>query len=192
MGPALLQRGCRYVGVDVAETAVRHAQGAGLDAQLIKDGSELPFEDGEFDAAFMVEVLEHLFAPHLAVAEVQRVLRPGGTLLVTTPNRLTFSPGRDTPLNPFHTRELDPRELAGLVGAAGFGHVDVRGLHHGPRLRERDRRHGGLVEAQLAVALGAPWPAGLRADVAAVRAEDFRLTPDDLDASLDLLVTATA
>ena len=43
------------------------------------------------------------------------MLRPGGRLLVTTPNRLTFSPGRDTPLNPFHTRELAPAELAELV-----------------------------------------------------------------------------
>ncbi len=122
------------------------------------------------------------------------MLRPGGRLHCATPNRRTFSPGAgpdDTPLNPFHTRELDAAELAGLVGDAGLDVSAVRGLHHGPALRERDARHGGLVAAQVALALsGAPWPESLVEDVAAVGVDEFELRGDDLDASLDLLVTA--
>jgi hypothetical protein len=106
---------------------------------------------------------------------------------MTTPNRLTFSPGGVT-LNPFHTRELDPAELAGLL-APHFTVTELLGLHHGPRLRALDARWGGLVDAQLA---GPPdgWDPELHRDVASVAAEDFVLTTDDLDASLDLVALA--
>lgn len=152
----------------------------------------LPVPDGAADVVVSLQVIEHLWEQERFLRECRRVLRPGGRLLVSTPNRITFSPGRDTPLNPFHTRELDPGELAGLTADAGFTGVAVRGLHHGPRLRESDARHGGLIEAQTALALsGAPWPAELAADVAAVRCSDFELHEHDTEASLDLLVSAT-
>src|SRR4029453_8582974 len=91
----------------------------------------------------------------------RRVLAAGGALFLSTPNRLTFSPGRDTPLNPFHTRELAAAELTELLLTAGFGDVTVLGLHHGPRLRALDAAHGGsLVAAQTAATLAGVWPAG--------------------------------
>jgi SAM-dependent methyltransferase len=154
----------------------------------------LPLGDSRVDAAVSLQVIEHLWDQEGFLRECRRVLRPGGGLAVSTPNRLTFSPGRDTPLNPFHTRELAASELAELTAGAGFTDVEVLGLHHGPRLRELDARHGGsLVDAQVAVALaGGDWPADLLSDVAAVRTDDFVLGPDDLDASLDLLVLARA
>src|SRR5512147_2146706 len=46
----------------------------------------VPFSDGEFDAVVFIEVLEHLTNPWQALAEIRRVLRPGGWLLLTTPN----------------------------------------------------------------------------------------------------------
>ncbi|GAA1861729.1 class I SAM-dependent methyltransferase [Pseudonocardia ailaonensis] len=151
----------------------------------------LPVSSGAIDAVVSLQVIEHLWEQERFLRECRRVLAPGGTLLVSTPNRLTFSPGRDTPLNPFHTRELSPVELADLVSAGGFTDVKVLGLHHGPRLRELDARHGGLVDAQVAVALnGGDWPPELLADVASVTVDDFVLGADDLDASLDLLVIA--
>jgi SAM-dependent methyltransferase len=152
----------------------------------------LPVRDEGCDAVVSLQVIEHLWDQERFLRECLRVLRPGGQLLISTPNRLTFSPGRDTPLNPFHTRELSAAELAGLVRDAGFADVEVHGLHHGPRLRELDARHGGsLVDAQVAVALGGGrWPAGLRADVESVTVADFVLQTADIDASLDLVVFA--
>jgi SAM-dependent methyltransferase len=148
----LRERGCRYVGVDVAETAIRQAQVSGLDAQLIKDASELPFEDESFDVALMVEVLEHLFAPHSAVAEIHRVLRPGGVLLVTVPNVAYWRRRVDLALlgrwNPFgddrsveepwrdpHIRFFNPGSMGRMLCQAGFVKVGVEG-HGGAVLRD--------------------------------------------------------
>jgi SAM-dependent methyltransferase len=180
------------VGVDYDKSAVAHVRARYPRVEVIQGNlADLPLPDGSVDVVVNFQVIEHLWDQPQFVAECRRVLRPGGLLMMSTPNRITFTPGSDTPLNPFHTRELDAGELAGLVGDAGLDVTALLGLHHGPALRERDVRHGGLVAAQVALALsGAPWPSSLAADVAAVSVNEFVLTADDVDASLDLLVTA--
>jgi SAM-dependent methyltransferase len=157
----------------------------------------LPVRDGGVDAVVSLQVVEHLWDQGRFLRECRRVLRPGGELVVSTPNRLTFSPGRDTPLNPFHTRELAAAELTELLVEARFADVVVLGLHHGPRLCALDAAtHGGsLVAAQTAAALTGAWPAALLRDVASVTTADFTLRPDGpdhpVDASLDLVAVAT-
>jgi 2-polyprenyl-3-methyl-5-hydroxy-6-metoxy-1,4-benzoquinol methylase len=194
-GAALLTAaGARVLALDhdaptAAHVARRYPRVGIARANLVA----LPVASGALDAVVSLQVIEHLWDQEGFLRECRRVLRPDGELAVSTPNRLTFSPGRDTPLNPFHTRELAPTELADLVRDGGFTEVELLGLHHGPRLRDLDARHGGLVDAQVRIAVsGTPWPADLRGDVAAVETADFLLTPVDLDASLDLLVTARA
>jgi SAM-dependent methyltransferase len=152
----------------------------------------LPIRPSTVDVVANLQVIEHLWDQEGFLAECARVLRPGGRLLVTTPNRLTFSPGRDTPLNPFHTRELSAAELAMLLRGAGLRVERLAGVHHGPRLRSLDLKHGGsIVDAQVAVALGGgAWPPELLADVASVTAADFEIGTEDLDASLDLVAVA--
>ncbi|GAA5138887.1 class I SAM-dependent methyltransferase [Pseudonocardia adelaidensis] len=171
-----------------AHVARRYPRTAVARANLVA----LPVGDECCDAVVSLQVIEHLWEQGRFLRECLRVLRPGGALMLSTPNRLTFSPGRDTPLNPFHTRELSAAELAGLVRDAGFAGVEVHGLHHGPRLRELDARHGGsLVDAQVAVALGGgAWPVELKADVGSVTAADFVLQDAEADASVDLVAFA--
>jgi SAM-dependent methyltransferase len=190
VGPALRERGCRYVGVDVAETAIHHAQAAGFDAQLIKDASELPFQDGSFDVAFMVEVLEHLFTPYLAVAEVHRVLRPGGVLLVTVPNVAYWRRRLDLALlgrwNPFgddrsveepwrdpHIRFFNPGSLRRMLFQGGFTEVGVEG-HGGAVLRDlpvaRRFWKGRPSAAYRAAEVWLPSLLGLRVAAFAVKA----------------------
>ncbi|MGQ0839801.1 class I SAM-dependent methyltransferase [Actinokineospora sp.] len=154
----------------------------------------LPLRSGSVDVVANLQVIEHLWDQEGFLTECRRVLRPGGLLLVTTPNRFTFSPGRDTPLNPFHTRELAPSELDELVRAAGFGVEFLGGVRHGPRLRALDAALGGsIIDAQVAVAVsGEPWSAELLAAVASVTADDFEITGEDLAASLDLVAVARA
>jgi hypothetical protein len=119
-------------------------------------------------------------------------------LLMSTPNRITFSPGRDTPINPFHTRELNAAELTDLLTSGGFNVESMLGVFHGRRLAELDTRHGGsIIDAQVARAVAdAPWPADLLADVASVTTDDFDLVDSDgcasrdIDDSLDLVAIA--
>jgi SAM-dependent methyltransferase len=154
--------------------------------------ASLPVADAAVDVVVNLQVIEHLWDQPGFLAECVRVLRPGGLLLISTPNRITFSPGRDTPLNPFHTRELAANELAELLVGAGLEVRDMLGLHHGPALRGLDAAHGGsLIDAQVAVALaGDEWPPELLEAVTRVRAADFEIHPDEVDASLDLVAIA--
>jgi SAM-dependent methyltransferase len=183
--------GARVVALDLDGTAAAHVgrrypRVAVARANLVA----LPVRDGACGAVVSLQVLEHLWDQELFLRECARVLAPGGALLLSTPNRLTFSPGRDAPRNPFHTRELAAVELAGLLTAAGFARVSILGLNHGPRLRALDARHGGsLAGAQVALA-GHAWPDELRRDVASVNCTDFLLHDRDVDASLDLVAVA--
>lgn len=71
----------RYTGVDI-DTAVTRTLAA---ADVYYDGRMLPFADGSFDAVLCSQVLEHVFTPETFLAEIRRVLRPGGFLLLATP-----------------------------------------------------------------------------------------------------------
>jgi 2-polyprenyl-6-hydroxyphenyl methylase/3-demethylubiquinone-9 3-methyltransferase len=85
-GVWLDERGCAYVGADVSASAVEQARSRGLEARVIADAAELPFEDDTFAGVLAVELLEHLFEPQRAAEEFLRVLRPGGLLFVSLPN----------------------------------------------------------------------------------------------------------
>ncbi len=154
--------------------------------------ASLPIADASVDVVVNFQVIEHLWDQAQFLNECFRVLAPGGALLISTPNRITFSPGRDTPLNPFHTRELDAAELTELLLDAQFSVHTMTGVHHGSALRALDEKHGGsFIDAQIERALaGEPWPSDLTADVAAVSTGDFDIDPSDIDASLDLVAIA--
>lgn len=189
----------RVIGLDYDESAVAHVM-ARYPRVDMRQGNlaELPLRDGTVDVVVNFQVIEHLWDQGQFVEECARVLRPTGVLLMSTPNRITFSPGRDTPINPFHTRELNAAELTELLTDAGLEVEAMLGVFHGPRLLELDARHSGsLIDAQIARALAdAPWPADLLSDVASITTADFDVVetggPDsrDIDDSLDLVAIA--
>ena len=83
------------------------------------DGNQLPFRDGAFDTVLSTEVLEHLPTPAVCVAEMARVLKPGGKLLLTVP----FS-------QPLHELPNDfwrftPSALALLAEDAGLEPISI-------------------------------------------------------------------
>jgi SAM-dependent methyltransferase len=196
----------RVIAVDYDESAVAHVRARYPRVNVMQANlAQLPLPDSSVDIVVNFQVIEHLWNQTQFVVECARVLRPSGLLMMSTPNRITFSPGRDTPVNPFHTRELNAGELAELLVGGGFSDVSISGLFHGPRLREMDARHGGsIIDAQIARAMaadpGAPWPPDLAADVAAVTTDDFDLIESGtgaaagqhIDDSLDLIAIAVA
>jgi SAM-dependent methyltransferase len=177
------------LGVDYDAATVAHARLAYPRLPVVRGNlAALPVADGAVEVVAGLQVIEHLWDQPGFLRECVRVLRPAGTLLVTTPNRLTFSPGNDA-RNPFHTREMSPAELGDLLSEGGFAVSRFLGLRHGRRLRRLDRRYGSLVTAQLA-GPAATWHRALRRDVASVQSSDFTLSRDDLDSSLDLVAVA--
>jgi SAM-dependent methyltransferase len=78
----------RAVGVDLAESVLaRTAVRLGGRAVLAQgDAGALPFAAGAFDRVYCSEVLEHLVDPRAAVAEIVRVLKPGGVAVLSVPN----------------------------------------------------------------------------------------------------------
>lgn len=169
----------------VSHTALSYPTLHSVRANLVA----LPLADSSVDALTSFQVVEHLWDQPRFVSECARALRPAGTLLITTPNRITFSPGLETPVNPFHTRELSAGELTELLDPL-FRITRMYGVHHGRRLKSLDRRwDGSLISAQLNTPVAA-WPPRLVRDVAGVTAKDFVLTESDVDTSLDLYAIA--
>ena len=186
-GADILARTARLVcGVDYDALTAAHVANAYPRVRAVRGNlAGLPVRSSSVDVVANLQVIEHLWDQAGFLRECRRVLRPGGRLLLTTPNRLTFSPGRDTPLNPFHTRELSAAELSELVRAAGFSVELLAGLHHGPGL------DASIIDAQVEVALtGAPWPDALLTAVTSVTTDDFVITTGDVDGSLDLVLVA--
>jgi len=140
-GAELLSRGAtRVVALDYDAFTAAHVARRYPRLHVVRGNlAALPLATASVEVVVNLQVIEHLWDQAGFLRECARVLRPGGTLLVSTPNRITFSPGRDTPLNPFHTRELAADELGELLVECGFTVDSMRGLHHGDRLRPRRR-----------------------------------------------------
>jgi 2-polyprenyl-3-methyl-5-hydroxy-6-metoxy-1,4-benzoquinol methylase len=80
------------VGSDIAErilaTARTATEAAGIEAELVRANLEaLPFEDASFDLVLCTQVVEHLLDPSAGVRELARVVRPGGSVILSTDNR---------------------------------------------------------------------------------------------------------
>jgi 2-polyprenyl-3-methyl-5-hydroxy-6-metoxy-1,4-benzoquinol methylase len=73
-------------GLDAAAPAVEAARRRGVEARVGNLEEPLPYEDGRFDTVFAGEIIEHVFNIDGLMAEIRRVLRPGGRLVATTPN----------------------------------------------------------------------------------------------------------
>ncbi len=185
----------RVIGADLDPTVVDHVDRnyAATDPRIEAVGAELsalPLADDEVAVAVSFQVIEHLHDVPGYLASLRRVTRPGGRIWIATPNRLTFTPGRDTPVNPFHVREFTATELYAELEGAGLRVTAMQGVHHGPRLRALTATLGRpFLDAVLATPPEG-WAPELRAAVHATTVDDFEVRDGDLDASLDLIAVA--
>jgi SAM-dependent methyltransferase len=123
-------RAQELVAADVSAVALARAAGRLPDARTVElePDAPLPFEDGSFELVLCAETLEHVRDVQLLLSELRRVLRPGGTLAVTTPahGRATglsiLAGGFDRhfdPLSP-HLRFFSARSLRRALYELGF------------------------------------------------------------------------
>jgi SAM-dependent methyltransferase len=143
----LSQAGHSLVGADLHLMPPSHLyRGVRLDLN-----APLPFLDGVFDAVVSVEGIEHLENPYLPVREFSRILRPGGRLVISTPNILNmrsrvkffllgtlfwFDSGGYRPAS--HVNAIPIYELRHLLAEAGFAveRISVNRRSSGMRIVE--------------------------------------------------------
>ncbi len=129
-GTALLARSAASVqGVDISSQAIDHARGTYASLGKVRfhcaSCTGLPLADASIDVAVSFETLEHIGEQERFLDELARVLKPGGILILSCPNKLEYSDKRSF-TNEFHVKELYREELERLV-AARFPHSDWYG-----------------------------------------------------------------
>jgi ubiquinone/menaquinone biosynthesis C-methylase UbiE len=117
-GSNLLARtAAAVIGVDISSNAINHAQETYRQPNLnfrVGDCCELPVDTASIDMVVSFETIEHHDKHEAMIFEIARVLKPDGFLLISSPNKLTYSdiPGKH---NRFHVKELYLEEFETLL-----------------------------------------------------------------------------
>ena len=129
-GAALLSGSAKTViGVDIDSASVGHAQEKYVDRDNLqfKVGScaQIPVPTNSIEVVTSFETIEHHDQHEEMMQEIRRVLKPEGILIISSPNKLTYS---DEPnyQNDYHVKELYYQELEALLGQY-FQHVCIYG-----------------------------------------------------------------
>ena len=135
----LARTATRVTGVDANPEAFEHARlkytrpGVTFERDLVQSWS------GECDAVVFLQTIEHVEEPEEVLGHFRRILRPGGTAYVSTPNVLTLAPeGAEKSGNPWHVKEYRPDEFRALCESV-FDHVELYGLFHSRKLWLHER-----------------------------------------------------
>ena len=149
----------QLVGLDLARTALAEARRRGTPAGLVlAEAERLPFRPASFDVVIAADLLEHVDDLDAHLAEVARVLRPGGRYLVKTPNRplaeLYYRLAGLDDYRFWHPSMLSPGELRALFQQHGFTVQFVRQPRLTPaQLRKLPRGPIRVLAARLPVGL---------------------------------------
>jgi len=133
----LVARGARVVALDIGPTLASTTRQRCACAAVVGTLSSIGLRTNWFDVVFSTEAIEHTPDPRQSVTELYRLVKPGGHLAITTPNRLWQAPVRAASalgLRPYDGYEnfLWPSELRRTLAGAGAEILEHRGLHLWP------------------------------------------------------------
>ncbi len=124
----LSEAAASVIGVDISPEAVDHAQQKYGSPRLrfqVGSATAIPLPDASVDLVVSFETIEHITGHEEMLAEVKRVLRPGGALVMSTPDKAAYSDATGY-VNPFHVRELYRDQFHALLSSQ-FAHVRMHG-----------------------------------------------------------------
>lgn len=106
----LSEKAKKVIGVDISEESINFAK-QNFDSKKIKffvgDVTNLNFiKNNSIDIVISFETIEHLEDYRRFLEEIKRILKKGGTAIISTPNKKFSSPGREKPINPYHVIEF--------------------------------------------------------------------------------------
>ena len=114
-------------GVDNSELAISFCHALGEESVRQADLCDLPFESGSYDLVTALDVLEHIEDDRGALAELVRVCRPGGRLLLTVPSFPSLWSDHD--IVNHHVRRYHPRDFRELVSETGLNIQHESGMN---------------------------------------------------------------
>jgi GT2 family glycosyltransferase/SAM-dependent methyltransferase len=202
-GSALLSQVARsVVGVEIDAEVVRAAAEEFVRPNLryeCGDARRIPLEDASVDVVVSFETLEHIVEHDEFLAEMKRVLRPNGFIILSTPDSQVYSPMGSAP-NPYHLLELTSGEFNALLGKhflnfevftqrAFMGSVILSGGKEAGVISFENRNHA-IIEANESMA-HAPYLIAFASDAALPRtANSVFVHRNDLDTDFRVRIEA--
>jgi 2-polyprenyl-3-methyl-5-hydroxy-6-metoxy-1,4-benzoquinol methylase len=133
LSSALSDKGCEVVGCDLSVEQIQLGIGTSRGVHFVRaDVEHLPFRNVCFDTIFAGEIIEHVKNAFQALLEWRRLLRRGGTLILTTPNNLNLRKilqhltGKRTEILDLHLNFYDYFSIQQVLDFAGY---EVREIH---------------------------------------------------------------
>ena len=134
----LSKAGHSVTGIDLSHVAIEKYRAKGFEGIVCDvEAGQTPFADNSFDLVYVSEIIEHCADTSTLLRELQRLTKPGGRMLLSTPNS-AFWPYRilgllgQTPSeyqHPGHVRFFSKRSLAAAITEAGFNIKTLAARH---------------------------------------------------------------
>ena len=136
----LKKLGYDVCATDIDERSLKILRDRGFNPVKVDVNEAFPFEDGEFNLVTCLEVIEHIKTPDNMLKEITRVLKPGGSLIISTPNinwwylRIKHLFGKWDMHDPDHIRFYTPTRLKRIMQEYGFKVVEVKSYFVSPHI----------------------------------------------------------
>jgi 2-polyprenyl-3-methyl-5-hydroxy-6-metoxy-1,4-benzoquinol methylase len=142
------ERGWQVAGIEINAAAARYCRETrGLDVRAGTLDDE-PFAPGSFDAVLMGDVIEHLPDPRQALVQVRALLKPGGLVLISTPDIAGWA-GRMLQIKPEeHLYYFSPRTMTAMLEQVGYEVLEIAPFdrHHNLTGMVHSTTFGGLFQ----------------------------------------------